>query len=122
MLDSNLVVDNGVQSNDCLFCVTKHICAAFVLLLESHQGYIYHRWLAVGNLVEAERESLGMIELHNKIRRVRLAVSGQSNEGWCLTDITSLIIEVRKEAEKYNGFSEIDHYNKTINLNKSMLL
>ncbi len=40
----------------CLFCATKHLSQALILLNESLQGYPTHRWLAYGHMAEASDE------------------------------------------------------------------
>lgn len=57
----------------CLDCVRKHLAAADVLMDEARQGYPEHRWRAIGNLVEAARESaVRFPELAAQIRAQRL--------------------------------------------------
>lgn len=59
----------------CLDCVRKHLAQASVLLDETALGYPHHRWLAAGNLAEAERESRHLYpELAQTIRVERLKV------------------------------------------------
>lgn len=87
----------------CLFCVTKHITQAGVLITEVLKGYPSHLWLATGHLAEAEDESLAEYPiLAGNIRRVRVALSGQ--EGKFERDsVMELLSQVRKIAEKING-------------------
>ena len=64
----------GLRSS-CLMCVRKHISKAIVLLSESSLGYPQHKWLAMGNLSEAEDESIrNYPELATKIREYRLKI------------------------------------------------
>ena len=42
----------------CLYCVTKHLGKALVNLMEVHQGYPEFMLLVIGNLAEAEDESI----------------------------------------------------------------
>ena len=42
----------------CLNCIRKHISAAIILDIETRMGYPKHAWFVVGNLVEAEAESI----------------------------------------------------------------
>lgn len=90
----------------CLFCVSKHIAQAIVLVTEATLGYPEHIWLAVGHLAEAETESVSEFpELADKIREVRLALMGQ--EGTFQHDsLMTLLKLARNEAEIINGISE----------------
>lgn len=78
----------------CLDCVRKHLAQASVLLDETALGYPHHRWLAAGNLAEAERESRHLYpELAATIRRERLAVM-RSHEEALTVDLEELIRQV----------------------------
>ena len=90
----------------CLFCTTKHVGQAIVLISEACLGYPEHIYIAVGHLAEAETECCSQFpELAKKIRTVRLAIMGQ--EGTFEHDsLMNLLKEVRLEAEKINGISE----------------
>ena len=103
----------------CLFCVSKHLASAQILLDEAELGYPEHRWLAVGHLQEAESESLADYPLFSqKIRCLRIILMGQVCE---TTDSTPSIIELlhdaRLLAEKVNGFSESTHVEKALRPN-----
>jgi len=63
---------NQATRPSCMECVTKHIGAAWVLILEHQNGYP-HRLLAIGHLHEAEEESQAWPELHGTIREARKA-------------------------------------------------
>ena len=59
----------------CLDCTRKHIAQAIILLTESKLGHPEHKWLAVGNLAEAEAESVQTFPaLANHIREARLKI------------------------------------------------
>lgn len=92
----------------CLFCVSKHLASAQVLLDEAQLGYPEHRWLAVGHLQEAESESLADFPLFaQKIRCLRVVLMGQECEVDKSTpSVMDLLREARTLAEKENGFSE----------------
>ena len=53
-----------------LECVEKHLGAAYVLLIETRDGYA-HRLLVIGHLHEAEDESQESPTLHAAIRDAR---------------------------------------------------
>lgn len=92
----------------CLFCVTKHIAQATILLGEVTLGYPEHIHLAVGHLAEAEHESSAEYpEFAEKVRAVRLVLMGQDKKG-CFEPHTmmDLIKDARKLAEIKNGISE----------------
>lgn len=60
---------------DCLDCVRKHLAQASILLDETALGYPHHRWLAAGNMAEAERECRhNYPTLAREIRAERLKV------------------------------------------------
>ncbi len=98
----------------CLFCVSKHIAQAIVLIAESAKGYPFHLWIAVGHLAEAEDECVSEFpELTDNIRKVRLSIMGQ--EGTFLhTDLMDLLIKVRRIAEPYNKISEEERIKRII--------
>jgi hypothetical protein len=113
----NILSNNSIQAVDCLFCVSKHLSQAYVLCVEALQGYLGHRWLAIGHLAEAERECINEYPgLSNKIRELRVVIAGQDEkEKWKLKDITDLLMEIRVEAAKKNGFPEEEHLFKYYN-------
>jgi len=90
----------------CLFCASKHIAQAIVLVTESCLGYPLHIWLAIGHLAEAESETCSMFPLLSRqIRYVRLSLMGQ--EGiFTHGELMGLLKTVRKVAEGLNGVSE----------------
>ena len=92
----------------CLYCVTKHLAQATVLLLEVPQKYPEHIHLAAGHLGEAADECITQYpELARKIRTVRLVIMGQDQETILEEDfMMALIAEARAEAEKINGIPE----------------
>lgn len=64
----------------CLMCVRKHIAKAQILLTEAELGYPAHFWIALGNLSEAEDESIkDYPELSKKIREARLIIQDGGN-------------------------------------------
>ncbi len=78
----------------CLYCVSKHVSQAVVLLMEAPQGYPSHRWLAIGHLGEAADESiLEYPEISKKIRDVRLRLMDQE-PGFKPTSLMDLMEEV----------------------------
>lgn len=98
----------------CLFCASKHIAQAIVLVTESCMGYELHRWVAVGHLAEAETETCSEFpELADNIRKVRLALMGQQGE-FKHTDMMALLKRTRDVAATINGFSEVDHMRRAI--------
>jgi hypothetical protein len=59
--------------HSCLDCVRKHIASANSLMIEYLQTYGHHIWLAVGELAQAERESIAQYpRITQKIRDARL--------------------------------------------------
>lgn len=75
----------------CLFCVRKHLGKAQVLLSEVSNGYPTHLGLAIGNMSEAEDESiLAYPELSKKIRAYRLRIE----KGDQTADIMDLLKDV----------------------------
>lgn len=110
MLENNLVSQNTMQDEDCLFCASKHLSQAYITAVEALQGYTMHRWLAVGHLAEAERETINEFKsFSDKIRDLRARMMGQNDEGWTLQDITALLMEARHLAANHNGYSENEH-------------
>lgn len=90
----------------CLFCASKHISQAIVLVTECCQGYPMHIWLAIGHLAEGETESCSEFpELACEIRKVRLALMGQEGT-FDHGDLMNLLRKVRDVAESINGVSE----------------
>jgi len=113
MLEKNLVSQNPLQDEDCLFYASKHLSQTLVLCIETIQGYTMHRWIAVGHLSEAERETINSFQdFSHKIRNLRARMMGQNNEGWVLQDITALLMKARHLAAKHNGYDEEQHFNK----------
>lgn len=91
----------------CLFCATKHVSQAIILVMEACQGYPDHIHLAVGHLGEAADECCSEFpQLAQHTRKVRLALMGQEGT-FHHEDLMNLLKEVRKEAEKINGISEL---------------
>lgn len=96
----------------CLFCVSKHISQAIVLMQEAYAGYPLHRWLAVGHLAEAEAESQDKFpDLAIVIRETRCVLMCQepSDSAKCLMDLLQM---AREEAEKVNGYPDEFGLNK----------
>lgn len=90
----------------CLFCVSKHISQAIVLMQEAYAGYPIHRWLAVGHLGEAEAESQHDFPILSQcIRETRCRLMSQETSDGCKS-LMSLLTEVRTQAEKINGYSD----------------
>lgn len=90
----------------CLFCVSKHIAQAIILMQEAYAGYPLHRWLAVGHLAEAEAESQDEFpDLAIRIRETRCVLMGQE-----LSDKEKSLMELlqlaRSLAERVNGHSD----------------
>lgn len=89
----------------CLFCATKHISEAIILLGEAMLGYPLHIHLACGHLAEAEIETVAEFpEFAEEIRDVRLTLNGQ-DAGIKLTSKTmmELLEKARRLAEVING-------------------
>lgn len=83
--------------NSCLICVRKHISKAIVLLSETNLGYPEHFWLAMGNLSEAEDESIKAFpELATKIREYRGHLIFKDKE----VDLMDLLMDADKLANK----------------------
>lgn len=95
----------------CLFCVSKHLGQAIVLMQEASSGYPLHRWLAVGHLGEAEAESQhDFPELTAMIRKTRCRLMGQEPSGpENVKSLMDLLAEVRNRAALINGISEEEH-------------
>ena len=90
----------------CLFCVSKHISQAIVLMQEAYAGYPLHRWLAVGHLAEAEAESQDEFpDLAIVIRETRCVLMCQEPSD-CAKSLMDLLQMARDEAEKVNGHSD----------------
>lgn len=108
----------------CLFCVSKHISKAAILVSESCQGYPVHIWFAIGNLSEAEDEAVSEFpELAKHIREVRLALMGQVQDDGSTrpfyhsadrNDMVDLIIEARNLAAGINGIPENERIAKVL--------
>ena len=93
---SKMGLGRGLRSS-CLICVRKHISKAIVLLSETSLGYPQHFWLAMGNLSEAEDESIRAYpELATKIREYRGHLIFKDKE----VDLMDLIEDANKLAEK----------------------
>lgn len=57
----------------CLNCVIKHLAQAYVLKIESENGYPAHIFLTIGHMAEASEEVYGVsVELAEEIRQYRL--------------------------------------------------
>jgi glycosyltransferase involved in cell wall biosynthesis len=81
----------------CLFCATKHLSQALILLSESLQGYPTHRWLAYGHMAEASDELIqDLPELAEKIRTERKRLEQSSIE----KGRTSLLMDLVEELGK----------------------
>lgn len=94
----------------CLYCASKHISQAIVLLLEGPQGYPLHRWLAVGHLAEAGDELVVKFPaLAQKTRGIRLKIMGQS-EGFDPLSLMDLLEDVRRVAEDEGQLSDKDFF------------
>jgi hypothetical protein len=105
----------------CLFCVTKHIAKAIVLVCEAVNGYPLHIHLAVGNLSEAEDECASEFpELSHKIRDTRLTLMGQEGE-FDHNSLMNLLKDTRAEAEKVNGIPEEERISKILHPLKKAL-
>ena len=90
----------------CLFCASKHIAQAIVLVTESCLGYPLHLWLAIGHLAEAESETCSVFPLlSQQIRYVRLSLMGQEGV-FVHEELMDLLKTIRKVAEELNGVSE----------------
>jgi hypothetical protein len=98
----------GAMRETCIFCVSKHISQAIVLVAESAKGYPFHIWLAVGHLAEAEDECISeFCGLSEKIRKIRLALMGQKGK-FEHKSLMNLLIYVRRLAETFNKVKEED--------------
>jgi len=98
----------------CLFCVSKHISQAIVLVSESAKGYPMHLWYAVGHLGEAEDECSGEFpDLTYAIRDTRLALMGQCGT-FRHTALPALLETVRAIAAKSNGIEEYERVGKIL--------
>lgn len=76
----------------CLYCCSKHVAQAIVLMLEAHQGYPLYRWLAVGHLAEAGDETVDQFpELAERIRAQRLILMGQADGELHLMDLLAYV-------------------------------
>lgn len=99
----------------CLFCVSKHIAQAIILVTEARTGYPMHIWYAVGHLAEAEAESCrDFPEIANAIRGARLGLMGDGC-AFSVESLDSLLMEVREHAEKINGISEVKRIQNILN-------
>lgn len=90
----------------CLFCVSKHISQAIVLMQEAYAGYPLHRWLAIGHLAEAEAESQKDFPLLAiMIRETRCVLMGQeTSDGQ--NSLMTLLEKARACAETVNEKNE----------------
>lgn len=83
----------------CMDCVRKHIGTAMALQKEAAQGYGYYRWIAVGELCEAEAESIDKYpEFAAKVREIRCKIMKGSEEAEAV-DIEPLLREACRIAE-----------------------
>lgn len=99
----------------CIYCVSKHISQAIVLVIESALGYPLHIWYAVGHLAEAETESLhGFSDLAEEIRAVRVKLMGQE-PGFDPLSLVKLLERVRETAAIINGYDETERVFKILN-------
>jgi hypothetical protein len=84
----------------CLYCVTKHLGKAFVNLMESHQGYPEFMLLVIGNLAEAEDESLkDYPELSKEIRDHRKKLMDDYNYEVPFFEIYEKVRKLLKEGK-----------------------
>lgn len=94
--------------SSCLYCASKHIAQAIVLLLEAPQGYPLHRWLAIGHLAEAGDETvLHYPGISQQIRGVRLKLMDQE-DGFEPSSMMDLLSEVRRVAVKDGARSDAE--------------
>lgn len=101
------MVKSFFSRETCLFCVSKHLAQAQVLLDEARQGYPLHRWLAVGHLAEAESEALTDYPLFaQKIRCTRMVLMGQECTTFDEESVMELLAYARKLAEGVNHKTE----------------
>lgn len=98
----------------CLFCVSKHIGQAIVLMTEVPLGYPEHLFVAIGHLAEAETESVSQYpEFAQKIRKVRTALMGQEGD-FKHDSLMKLLKEARQIAEGVNGMDEIERIDRML--------
>ena len=84
----------------CLFCATKHLSQALILLSESLQGYPAHRWLAYGHMAEASDELIqNYPQLADLIREERKRLEQAPIEAGRLTSIMLLLTHVTTQME-----------------------
>jgi len=69
---ANIVIDHGGRTlrTSCFECVEKHVFSAWKLLCEIQDGYDFRR-MVLGELIQAEEESLAWNELHDYLRLSR---------------------------------------------------
>lgn len=83
----------------CLSCGKKHIAKAIILLSESKLDYPLHKWLALGNLSEAEDELVNEYpKLANRIRQARIDIELGNYSGNLLDFIEELEMLENEEA------------------------
>lgn len=81
----------------CMDCTRKHLSQASVLMDEARQGYPLHRWMAIGHLAEAARESHVRFPAFGEKLRVHRHLL--QNEPKYLVPFLALIDEANKLAE-----------------------
>ncbi len=83
----------------CLNCTRKHLGQAEALMQEAELGYPNHKWLAVGQMAEAEAEILeDAPEIAELIRDRRLAyINGEAID---TLDLIDEITAIEKEEEE----------------------
>jgi len=90
----------------CIYCASKHVAQATILMLEAYQGYPLHRWLAVGHLGEAGDETIADFpQLCQEIRAVRLQLMDQE-PGFDQNTMLKLLEHVREAAVKDGSRSD----------------
>jgi len=58
--------------SSCLNCARKHLAEALILAIEERQGYKLHKWLAIGEMAQAEAELIQKYpDIANEIRAGR---------------------------------------------------
>jgi len=69
------ILQNGAVMAHCWDCTRKHLAGALVFMEETYAGYPEHRWLAVGDLLHAERESRSVnADFADRVRMCRVGI------------------------------------------------
>jgi hypothetical protein len=98
----DIIQGESKMRESCLSCVSKHIAKAIILLSESELGYPTHKYLALGNLSEAEDECLTSYpDLAKRIRRIRLQIEKDTIHGVKLNSILKTIIKLVEDEVEY---------------------